>query len=106
MKIRQHVPGFIEGHVAKRAEVETLAELLELDQVKSWRMNYIEGPLDIPFWRFSKAQAFKTSKEWMLMAEWKDNKDHKWRVIGYLDTDVDLPVWRYEETLNYNKEKK
>jgi hypothetical protein len=37
MKITQHIPGFVTGREPERAEVSSLAELLELPWVAHWK---------------------------------------------------------------------
>ena len=86
MKIRQHIPSFIDGAEPYRDTVANADELLNLNWVKQWNL-LNEG---LSFYRYSKAEY---GPEWLLMAEWKSDDKHIWWVIGYMDSDIDLPTF-------------
>lgn len=78
-KIRQHVPGWIEGVEPKTAEFDTLDALLAIQWVAFWKGRH-------DFYRFSLDKN-------RLMAECQ--KGRIWHVVGYLEESVDgLPKWK------------
>ena len=89
MKITKHIPNFvdtIEKHLPD--VVENTEELLSLE----WIKNFSEFDFDsVPFWRYSTSEY---TGDFLLMAEWKNDKNHKWWVIGYVDERPDLPEFK------------
>lgn len=83
MKIIQSVPNYVEA-TAKTEHFKTIDELKKIKWVKT-RMKQING---IPFFRLSLSNRFKG--EYILMAEHKNNDQHKWWPIGYMEGDIDL----------------
>jgi hypothetical protein len=101
IRIRQHIPGFIEGATPKRAEAATIHELLAEPWLKSWEDGDLIAKRDPatgetavslrPFYRWSVARDGHP----MLMAELDEGRH--WWVVGYLETDgepIDLPEWQ------------
>ena len=95
MHIKQHIPNFFDGIEPKTWEFNNLEELLSIDWIKDWQTlstgNIEEGGIideGLPFYRYSQS---KHGDSYLLMAEWKDEKNHKWWVLGYLSGDVGLP---------------
>ena len=82
IRLRQHIPSCCEGPDPQEWEVDTVSELFDLDWVKS----FIED--DLPFYRFSQS---KHGNEYLLLAEWKNQREHKWWVVGYLSRKIELP---------------
>ncbi len=88
MKIRQRIPNFVDGVTPKQDTFETCEELLNLEWVKNW--DTIDSD-EIPFWRYSES---KHGDEYLLMAEYKNGKNHKSWVIGYMSCSVGLPEYK------------
>ena len=84
----QHVPGFVSGYNAKKAEASTWGELASVDWIDNYKIH--DGKV---FYRFSICN---DEKRYSLMAEF-DNGDYWW-VVGDLDQDIpELPRWVYNE---------
>lgn len=88
--IRQHIPAFIAGSQPCQATVKTLADLLELPWVGTWKT----GCGDRAFYRFSlgRPEALEAGQA-MLMAELGSGRPYY--VVGYVQSDepLDLPIW-------------
>jgi len=80
--LTKHIPNFIDGAETKEWEFNNIYDLCHIDYVLSFNRLFDS----IPFYQYSKADG-------MLMAEYKNDVDHKWWVIGYLSGDVNLPVF-------------
>jgi hypothetical protein len=77
--ITQHVLPYIEGVEPKKAEFDSLEQLLEVDWVKSWKDR--QG-----FHRFS------VNKN-KLMAEYMQGR--LWYVVGFIKEPIEgLPTWK------------
>lgn len=85
IKFKRHIPNFIDTGTPASVGFKNIDEILLSDWVKDWSERTFKG---VPFWRFSKG---KSGKSWLLIAEWKNDEDHTWWVVGYLDQDCDLP---------------
>lgn len=85
MEIKQHVPNFVDGIEPRHAFFKTIEELLAIPWVNAWADDGYKG---LPFWRFSQS---KYGDQYLLMAEWKNENDHRWWVIGYMTEPTDLP---------------
>lgn len=95
MKIRQHIPNFIDDINPKQNEVEISNEIFNLEWVKKWSIGEFKK---IPFWRYSqsKPSMFGRDIEWTLIAEWKSENGHYWWVIGYSSESLNLPEFTGE----------
>lgn len=88
IKLRQHVPNYVQVSADPKVwEAETIEELLEIEWVKSWSVNYNS----LPFYRYSQGTY---GNEYILMGEWKNDETHEWFVIGYLSCDAQLPEFK------------
>ena len=88
MKIKENIPGFVDGASPRQADFNTKEELLELDFVKSWSRG--KG-----FHRFSLTDYGAGFK--LLMAEFDGGK--RWYVVGFIypgETTLDFPEWDQE----------
>jgi len=83
IKLRQHIPNFSDFD-PQEWEVDTISELFDLDWVKFFTKDF-DG---LPFYRFSQK---KHGNKYTLIAEWKNQKEHKWWVVGYLSRKIELP---------------
>ena len=87
MEIKQHIPNFVSGQEPKTDTFETAKDLLNIGWVKS----FSDGPFElVPFWRYSES---KYASEYLLMAEWINEEEHHWLVVGYMAESVGLPEW-------------
>lgn len=91
MKIRRHIPGFVDVDPPEDIEFRSIEELLAIEWLKNDRENDFDG---IPFWRHSQS---RYGDEWLLLSEWKGNGVHKWWVVGYLSDDMGLPEFKAKE---------
>mgnify|MGYP006263458053 CR=1 FL=1 len=91
IKIKQHIPGFVDGMEPAHDVVVSLEALLALPYVGIWTEGEIEIP---PFHQFSiaKPEGLEDGAA-LLMAEM--DKGREWYVVGYLQSDepINLPIW-------------
>ena len=81
MMVRQHIPNFVDGVEPGKAMVESLADLDQVQWIRSWR--YYGD-----FYRFSQ------TPDGCLMAEFQSGAEY-W-VIGYLEQPMPgLPIWMH-----------
>lgn len=88
MQIRSHIPNMIEGVNSATTTFKTKDELLNIDWINNWCKNLFDG---VPFWRYSE---WKHGDEWLLMAEYKNDNQHKWWVVGFLSDKIGLPEFK------------
>ena len=88
MELRKHIPNSCDGVKPEQWSFLDQAGLLNVPWVKEWANDEY---FDLPFSQYSQS---KYGKGWLLMAEWKNDIDHKWWVIGYLSDDVGLPEFQ------------
>ena len=88
IKLRQHIPNFSDCD-PQEWEVDTISELFDLDWVKFFTEDF-DG---LPFYRFSQKKICPgiNGNKYTLIAEWKNQKEHKWWVVGYLSRRIELP---------------
>jgi hypothetical protein len=107
IRVRQHIPGFVDTHPPYSTEVDSLAALLAIPWIASWAHDDLvakDGHVSVrPFYRWSVADR-GTSRQ-TLMAEF-ENGDHFW-VVAFLDSDqpIDLPDWTENDTARVRRER-
>lgn len=86
MKIKKHIPGFVEGGTPIEKTFTTETELLNMEFVKNWEQ-------DKGFYRFSLNDYADNIK--LLMAEFDNGR--KWWVVGLIIFEpgekLNLPEW-------------
>jgi len=95
MILRRHIPNFCSGIDPKQYEVNNTEELLALDVVKSWKFDVVKSWKFVDVFRkFHQYSQSKHGNGYLLIAEYEEEEEHKWWVIGYLSEKPALPEFK------------